>query len=74
MDKSAVEEAVRAVMGAISDADGREMVGRRKPKDSPEGVRGDPPPCEGCSRGECSDPDHASEEDLEAMMGGDSDG
>lgn len=31
-DMEAVKEALREVLGAISDADGREMVGRRKPK------------------------------------------
>lgn len=31
-DMEAVKEALREVLGAISEADGREMVGKRKPK------------------------------------------
>lgn len=69
MDKgSAVEDAVRAVIALVEDADGREMVGRRKPKDPPP-MEADSMECEACKRGECSDPEHASDDDLSEMMG-----
>lgn len=70
--RNAVEEAVRMVMEAVGEADGKAMVGRRAPKPGmeamPEG--GEPPRCEACEAGECMDPEHASEDDLSAMMEG----
>ena len=69
MDKgSAVKEALKAVLGAISEADGRAMVGRRKPKEVSIEVEAEGGPgCEGCAKGECMDPDHMSEEDMASM-------
>lgn len=67
MDRgSAVQEAVQAVMAAINEADGREMVGRRKPKAVSVEVEAEAP-CEGCAKGECMEPEHMSDEDMSAM-------
>jgi hypothetical protein len=71
MDKnSAIAEAIQRVVDAVSEADGREMVGRRAPPPGAEMETEAPPECEACNMGECSDPDHASEDDLSAMMEG----
>lgn len=71
MDKmSAVKEALQGVLRVISDADGREMVGKRKPPEAPP-MEAMPKACEGCAKGECMDPEHASEDDLSEMLGGD---
>jgi hypothetical protein len=66
--KSAIAEAVRMVMQAVSEADGREMVGRRQPQAVSVDVEAEPKECEACKAGECMDPEHASEDDLSAMM------
>lgn len=72
MDKmSAVKEAIQDVLGLIQGADAQEMVGRRKPKDPPPTEAAEPKACEGCAKGECMDPDHASEDELSSMMGED---
>lgn len=72
MDKmSAVKEAIQDVLGIIQGADAREMVGRRKPQAVSVEVEAKPEACEGCAKGECMDPDHASEADLSAMLGED---
>ena len=67
--KSAVAEALKSVLSAISEADGREMVGRRKPKEVSIEVEAKPEGCEACASGECMDPEHASEDEYEGMMG-----
>lgn len=65
--RSAVQEAVSEVLGAISEADGRTLVSRRKPKEAP--AEEAPAQCEACASGQCDDPDHASDDELAALEG-----
>lgn len=66
---SAVKEALKAVLGAISEADGRDMVGRRgPPKAVSIEVEAEPAECPECAKGECMNPEHMSEEDMAGMM------
>jgi len=69
MDKgSAVREALKTVLGAISEADGRAMVGRRKPREVSIEVEAEGGPgmgCEACAKGECLE--HMSEDDMRSM-------
>lgn len=67
-NKNAVQTALREVLALVSDADGRAMMGRRGPPQSVSVEVEAEPKCEACARGECMDPDHASEDDLSAMM------
>lgn len=69
--RSAVAEALEKVLNAITEADGREMVGRRGPKEMKVEIEAGPAECEACARGECMDPEHASEEEMMAPMGED---
>lgn len=70
MDKgNAVSEALRELLAMVEGADAQEMVGRRKPKAVAIEVEAEPAGCEACAKGECMDPEHASEDDLSAMMG-----
>lgn len=64
-ERSPVAEALKAVLSAINDADGRDMVGKRAPKGVSIEVESGAEGCEDCKSGMCVE--HMSPEDMAAM-------
>lgn len=62
-----VKEALKAVLAAINDADGRAMVGKRAPREVSIEVEAGSEGCEDCKSGMCVE--HMSPEDMAALEG-----